>query len=108
MKIRDDRIVLTRPERRRVWRTARQTKDAALRTRYMIVLHTAEGKSQGDIASMLGVHTATVKRTRARWRADGAAGLIDRREDNGAPAKADDAYAADLLVVLRDSPQAHG
>jgi len=108
MKIKDDRILLTRPQRRRLRRAARKTNDAALRTRYMIVIHTAEGKSQRQIAAMLGTHTATVKRTRTRWRSDGEAGLIDRREDNGASAKVNDAYIADLLTVLRDTPRQHG
>jgi transposase len=74
----------------------------------MIVLHTAEGKSQRQIAGMLGASVATVKRTRARWREGGEAALVDRREDNGPAPKADDAYAADLLVVLRDTPREHG
>ncbi len=108
MKIKDDRIVLRRPRRRRLQRAARKARDAALRVRYMIVLHTARGKSQRDIATMLGTSIATVKRTRTRWRRDGEAGLIDRREDNGASVKADDAWAADLLVVLRDTPRRHG
>jgi transposase len=101
-------IALSRPQRRRLLRAARKTKDANLRTRYMIVLHTAAGKSQQQIAAMLGCSTSTVKRTRARWRELGEAGLVDRREDNGPPAKADEAYAADLLEVLRHSPRRHG
>jgi transposase len=100
-------IVLSRPERRRLLRAARGTSDAALRTRYMIVIHTAVCKTQKQIAGALGTSVATVKRTRTRWRDFGEAGLIDRREDNGA-AKADESYAADLLVVLRGTPRDHG
>lgn len=74
----------------------------------MIVLHSAMGKSQSAIAAMLGSSVSTVKRTRTRWREFGEAGLIDRREDNGPPAKADEAYAAALLEVLEDSPRRHG
>lgn len=101
-------IALSRPQRRRLLRAARKTKDANLRTRYMIVLHSAMGKSQNAIAAMLGSSVSTVKRTRTRWREFGEAGLIDRREDNGPPAKADEAYAAELLGVLEDSPRRHG
>ena len=101
-------IVLSRAERRRLLRTARKTPDAALRTRYMIVLHTAAGKSQKQIAAELGTSIATVKRTRTRWREGGQAALVDRREDNGGSAKADESYAATLLKVLEGSPQAHG
>lgn len=100
-------IVLSRPRRRRLLRAARKTRDANLRTRYMIVLHTAAGKTQKQIALALGTSVATVKRTRTRWRDCGEAGLIDRREDNGA-AKADEAYAADLLNVLQGTPRDHG
>lgn len=108
MRIRDDSFVMPRRRRRRLLKTARRTGDAGLRTRHMIVLHTAEGKSQRQIADMLGTSVATVKRTRARWREGGEAALVDRREDNGPAPKADDAYAADLLVVLRDTPREHG
>lgn len=108
MRIRDDSFVLPRPRRRRLLKTARKTADAELRTRYMIVLHTAADKSQRQIADMLGTSVATVKRTRSRWRQGGEAALVDRREDNGPAPKAGDAYAADLLVVLRDTPREHG
>ncbi|MDP9176038.1 MAG: helix-turn-helix domain-containing protein [Planctomycetota bacterium] len=89
-------IVLSVSQRHRLIREAARTKDAALRTRYMIVRHTAEGKSQREIARMLGCSVSTVKRTRTRWRESGEAGLMDRREDN-TPAKADELYAADWL-----------
>ena len=108
MRIKDDSFVLSPSQRRRLLKAARRTGDAQLRTRYMIVLHTAEGKSQRQIAGMLGTSVATVKRTRTRWRLGGEAALVDRREDNGPEPKADDAYAADLLVVLRDTPREHG
>lgn len=101
-------IVLSRPQRRRLLRSARKTRDANLRTRYMIVIHSAACKSQSQIAAMLGCSVSTVKRTRGRWREYGQAGLIDRREDNGPPKVADEAYAADLLEVLTGAPRAHG
>lgn len=100
-------IVLSRPQCRRLLRAARKTQDAALRTRYMIVFHTAAGKTQKQIAGELGCGVATIKRTRTRWRDFGEAGLIDRREDNGV-AKADESYAADLLEVLQGTPRDHG
>src|SRR5438105_5307402 len=74
----------------------------------MIILHTAAGNSQQQIAAMLGSSVSTVKRTRTRWRALGEAGLIDRREDNAPAKKADEAYAAKLLEVLANSPRHHG
>ncbi len=102
-------IVLSWPQRRRLLRTARKTRDASLRTRHMIVIHTAAGKTQKQIAAQLGTSVATVKRTRTRWRDFGQAGLMDRREDNGgALAKADESYTADLLAVLEGTPRDHG
>jgi transposase len=101
-------IVLSRAERRRLLRLASRTRDAALRTRYMIVLHTAAGKTQKQIAADLGTSVATVKRTRVRWDQGGMAALVDRREDNGWSAKADESYAADLLKVLEGTPRDHG
>jgi transposase len=101
-------IELSRAGRRRLLRAARKTPDANLRTRLMIVIHSAAGKSQKQISAMLGCSVSTVKRTRTRWREHGEAGLVDRREDNDPPAKADAVYAADLIDVLADSPRAHG
>jgi transposase len=101
-------IELSRPQRRRLLRAARKSRDANLRTRYMIVIHSATGKSQKQIAAMLGCSVSTVKRTRSRFGEWGEAGLIDRREDNGPPPKADEAYAADLLAVLEHTPRQHG
>ena len=101
-------IELSRPQRHRLLRAARKSKDANLRTRHMIVIHSAAGKSQTGIAAMLGCSVSTVKRTRTRWRQFGEAGLIDRREDNSSPAKADEAYAMELLAVLELSPRQHG
>ena len=99
---------LPRAQRRRLLRAARKSKDSDTRVRYMIVIHTAAGKSQSQIAQALGCCPATVKRVRTRWREAGEAGLIDRREDNSAAAKADEAYAGQLLEVLAGSPQDYG
>jgi transposase len=73
----------------------------------MIVIHTAAGKTQKQIAAELGTSVATVKRTRARWRDFGQSGPVDRREHNGV-AKVDESYAADLLAVLEGTPLDHG
>lgn len=101
-------FALSRPWRRRLLRAARKARDAGTRVRYMIVLHTAAGKSQKAVCEALGCCPATVKRVRTRWRVAGETGLIDRREDNAAAAKADEAYVAGLLGVLQGSPQDFG
>jgi transposase len=101
-------IVLPRQTRRRLLRAARKTHDAAGRVRYMIVIHSVQGKSQRQIADALGCDVSTVKRVRGRWRECGEAGLIDRREDNATQAKVDAFYVAQLLRVLEHSPQSYG
>lgn len=102
-------IVLSRPQRRRLLRAARKSTDANLPTRYMIVLHTAAGKSQSRIAADLGCSVSTVKRTRVRWAQAGEAGLVDRREDNAPPhTKADEAYAAMVREILERTPRHYG
>jgi len=101
------RIVLRGRQRQSLLTWARRCPGAALRTRIMIVIHSADGKSQIDIAHALGCSPSTVYRTRRRWREAGRDGLIDRREGNG-PTKADDLYADTLLWVLGAAPPDHG
>ena len=101
------RIVLPGRQRESLLAWARRCKNAALRTRIMIVINSADRKSQVEIAQALGCSRSTVYRVRQRWRDGGRGGLIDRREDNG-QTKADDLYADMLLWVLSSSPQDHG
>lgn len=58
MRIKDDSFVGPRSRRRRLIKQARRAKDAALRTRHLIALHTAEGKNQRQIAAMLGTNVS--------------------------------------------------
>jgi transposase len=77
-----------------------------LHTRYLIVLHAADGQSGRAIATALKCANSHVSRTLDRWEELGEAGLIDRREDNGC-AKADDAYVALVRWILAGTPQDH-
>jgi transposase len=95
-----ERIVLRGRQRQRLLRRARRTGDPDLRVRYMIVAHTADGWGIARIAEALGCSTATVSRTRRRWRDAGEAGLADRRGDNG-EAKVDERYVATVRWILR-------
>lgn len=96
-------IILNKAARRRLRDKARRTTDARLRTRYLIVVLSAEGMDRPRIASALNCDVATITKVRRRWLDEGKAGLIDRREDNG-ERKADDRYARTLLgVVARPS-----
>ena len=99
-------IVLHPSTKSRLARLARCCGDALLKTRYLIVLHAADGKSGRAIAAALKCANSHVSRTLDRWEALGEAGLIDRREDNG-NAKADDAYVALVRWILAGTPQDH-
>ncbi|NQT02641.1 MAG: helix-turn-helix domain-containing protein [Planctomycetes bacterium] len=76
-------IKLSRQVKRHFHRTIKKIKDAGLKTRYLIILHTTEGYSRHTIAEMLLCSTSTVDRVRKRFAEEGVSGLIDRRGDNG-------------------------
>jgi transposase len=98
------RIVLHPQTRAKLERWARRCKDADTRIRYRVVLLGDQGWSGRRIAKALGCAISTVSRTLARFETYGQAGLIDRREDNGA-AKADALYAQTVAWILEGSPQ---
>ena len=81
-----------------------RVKDAATRIRFLVILHTAEGHTQPEIAEMLACSVRTVARVQQRFREDGAEGLMDRRGDNGA-AKITEDYVLALIKAVRGSPQ---
>jgi transposase len=83
------------------------THDARLRTRLNAVLLYADGRRTEEIASVLGCSTSTAIRAANGFLADGVAGLVDRRCENG-ETKADDDMKAALVVLVRTSPQDYG
>ena len=98
------------------WSAAHQTKflnrlrgirDARLRQRYLIVWQTAQGAGPTAVARRLGCGRSTVYRVLKRFREEGEAGLVDRREDNG-EVKVDDAYVARLRHLVGRSPPEFG
>jgi transposase len=91
----------------RLRRTRRGTNDKGLAQRCQIVLLAAKGRKRAGIADGVGCSASWVNRVVARFRDDGEAGLLDRREDNG-PRKLDDAFLAVLYDVVDGSPQDHG
>jgi transposase len=99
------RIVLHGQTREKLKRIARRCKDADLRIRYQIIIHSSHGWSCRRIARALGCCCSTVSRTLDRWEQFGQAGLLDRREDNG-QAKADPQYVATVRWILASTPQA--
>lgn len=98
------RIVLHPRTRAKLQRKAQRFQDAALRTRYLIVLRADDGWSGRKTAAALGCSPSHVSRTLGRWEAYGEAGLIDRREDNG-DAKADESYVAMVRWLLEGTPR---
>jgi len=78
-------IVLHHNVRSKLQRKAARVRDADTRRRYLIVLHADRATPKTRIAQAVGCARQTVDRVLDRYNALGSAGLIDRREDNGAP-----------------------
>lgn len=100
-------ICLGRSAKRRFKRKLRECEDAELARRYLIVINLDEGRSPTQIARILQVSRTTVYRVAWRFQTCGEAGLIDRREDNGAT-KVDEEYLAVLYDVVASYADEHG
>lgn len=98
---------LRRREKRRLKKRLAKIKNAATKTRYLIVINLADGRSVVDTAKAVQVSRSTVYRVAARYRKDGEPGLVDRREDNGLK-KIDDDFLSFLYDVVADSPLNYG
>ena len=88
-------------------RQLRRCRAAGLKTRYLIILNLANGRSAATTAEVLKVGRSTVYAVAQRFRTAGEAGLVDRREENG-PRKLDERYLATLYEVVRSDPTDHG
>lgn len=97
-------VGLSHGERTAVQEAAAGCMDAAHRTRCLIVLRSAEGWGRAAIAAALSCSPALVSKVRKRWQAEGLAGLIDRREDNG-DQKATEDFVRCVAWVLTMSPR---
>lgn len=98
---------ISRADKRRLERRCRKCKDGKLKTRYLIILNLAEGRSVTDTARALKVDRSTVYRVAARFREQGEDGLVDGRVDNGA-SKLNDEYLSVLWEVVASCPLEHG
>lgn len=98
---------LSRKERNWLVSEAMKAADAAWRTRCQIVRNLARRQAPTRIAAILGCGRSQVYRVAERFLADGPAGLVDRREENGA-SKATDSYAATVMMLVVMSPQQYG
>jgi transposase len=88
--------------RRRVRTPSIALKDAV---RARIVLRAAEGASNGEIASELGVSLPTVSVWRAQFAREGLAGLVDRAR-SGRPREIDDETVKRVLAKTLEPPPA--
>ena len=72
-------VELTGAQRRQLTRVAADESDAAMAGRARLVLLAAEGASNTEIADAVGLNATSVGRWRARFVAEGVAGLVDQR-----------------------------
>jgi transposase len=93
--------------KQRLLKQLRSCRNAALKTRFLIIINLVNGRTPPQTAAVLQVHRDTVYRVAKRFRDCGEPGLLDRREDNG-DNKLDEAYLATLDQVVRSSPLDHG
>src|SRR5690242_21192653 len=93
--------------KQRLLKHVRRCRDAALKTRYLIVINLTSGRPPAQTADALRVHRSTVYRVAHRFLARGELGLLDRREDNGRP-KLDGDYLGALDEVVRCRATDHG
>jgi transposase len=100
-------LKLSGRDKRRLLNTVRKCNDGKLKTRYQIVWNVAEGRSVKQVANTLNVAESTVRRVVGRFASEGEAGLVDRREENGAR-KLDEEYLGRLYQVVASSPEDFG
>lgn len=100
---RSGKVELSGRERTRLEGGVSGCVNAALRTRHLIVLRSAEGWTRPEIAAALQCSVSLVARVRTRWKAEGMAGLVDRREDNG-DEKATEDFVRCVQWILTMSP----
>lgn len=92
-------IELSTRERSELERPAATCVDARLRTRVLIIIHTADGWSRPRIAGALRCDLCTVSRVRRRWTESGMGGVIDGRVFNGTPKVDADFTGGSVRVV---------
>ena len=99
------RVALTDNERETLQRWARRPSSAqvlALRSR--IVLASAEGRTDQDVAAELKVHPVTVSKWRHRFAAERLEGLSDAPRPGAARTVGDDVIEAVLVDTLESAP----
>jgi len=99
------RITVTDDERATLQRWARRPSSAqALALRSRIVLASAEGRTDADVAAELKVHPVTVSKWRHRFAAERLEGLADAPRPGAARSIGDDVIEAVLVDTLESAP----
>lgn len=94
-------------EKRRLRILIKRERQAAVRSRMLVILHLAKGHTPTDVAVYVHVARSTVYRVAERFRQRGFAGLADRREDNGSPG-VDPMFLLILRQVVAATPRDYG
>jgi transposase len=94
-------------DKKRIKEQSRQCQDAALKTRYLIIVNLMDGQTVAQTASALQVGRSTVYKVAQRFREHGDAALVDRREENGRR-KMDDDYLTQRHEIVAGSAQDYG
>lgn len=99
------RVTVTDDERATLQRWARRPSSAqALALRSRIVLASAEGRTDTDVAAELKVHPVTVSKWQHRFAADRLEGLSDAARPGAARSIGDDIIEAVLVDTLESAP----
>lgn len=91
-------------DKERLRKHLRECRNIALRIRYLILVNLIYGRSVGETMLAPQVGRSTVYKVAKRFREEGEAGLVDRREDNG-QRKWDEDYLAKLYEVVASTPK---
>jgi transposase len=97
---------LSRRDKRRLRKRIKGCKDAKLKTRLLVILNLADGRSPSDTARAQSISRSTVYRVAAKFTEEGIEGLVDRREENG-ELKLTDEFLSILWDVVESSPLSH-
>jgi transposase len=98
-------VCLSADERQTLERWGRRhSSSQALSLRCRIVLACAEGRTNGEVATQLGVHPATVSKWRHRFAKDRLDGLVDAPRPGAARTIGDDVIEAIVVETLETAP----